>query len=261
MIYFTIYAKTKVMSKDSSQQTHFGFQSIQFEQKQDKVNDVFHTVASKYDLMNDLMSCGLHRFWKDYAVNSMCLHKNDHVLDLAGGTADLSNRILKKLAHSSQLCLADYNHSMLKIGRKNLHNAGYLSPVVVADGHSLPFPEGCFDHIIVGFGLRNMADQCKALESMYKTLKNNGKLTVLEFTTPTNPLFEKIYDWYSFNLIPQIGAWITASKESYEYLVESIRMHPKAPELQHMFENVGFSKCSYEYLSQGIVAIHQGVKQ
>ena len=244
----------------STNKTHFGYQEVSTEKKQSLVDDVFSKVSNHYDLMNDLMSCGIHRLWKDTAIQKMNLSRDHHVLDLAGGTGDLSKRILKHLNHSAQLCLADYNHSMLEIGQKNLLNMGYIPQIVAVDGHQLPFPENTFDQIIVGFGLRNMTDQPRALSSMMKSLKKGGQLTILEFTTPTNEWFAKIYDWYSFNVIPKIGQMITQSSKSYEYLVESIRMHPDAPSLKLMMENTGFKNCSFSYLTQGIVAIHQGEK-
>lgn len=240
--------------------THFGNQTVNLNEKQGLVDDVFHSVANEYDLMNDLMSFGIHRLWKSYTIQKMHLNPNDLVLDLAGGTGDMSLGIIKYLKTSNQLTLSDYNISMLEIGRKNLRNHGYLSPIVALDGHHLPFVENHFDHIVVAFGLRNMANIPKVFQSANHVLKKGGKLTVLEFTTPPNQFFKSVYDWYSFNIIPQVGDWITRSKESYQYLVESIRKHPKAPELQEMMKNAAFIHTEFEYLTQGIVAIHRGTK-
>lgn len=243
-----------------SEKSFFGFKTIDTNEKKTLVNDVFSTVSSNYDLMNDVMSLGLHRLWKDTFVNQLQIAHDHHVLDLASGTGDIAKRISKKLSKQGRIVIADYNFDMLKQGHNNLINHGILHDTCVLDGHHLPFKNETFNHIVISFGLRNMADHDAVLTSCYKALKSGGKLSVLEFSHPENEGFAKIYDWYSFNLIPQFGAWIADSKDSYQYLVESIRMHPKAPELQASFDRNGFKETTYQYLTAGIVAIHQGVK-
>lgn len=241
-------------------ESYFGFKTVDKSDKKSLVDDVFSSVSNSYDLMNDIMSLGLHRVWKDYFVNQLKLNHADVILDLASGTGDIAKRISRKLSKSGKLFIADYNFSMLEQGRKNLFNHGVMHEACVLDGHHLPFKKDTFNHIVISFGLRNMDDHNEVLKACLKALKPGGTLSVLEFSHPENDLFAKVYDWYSFNMIPHFGDWIAQSKESYKYLVESIRMHPKAPELQNTFERNGFEKTSYEYLTGGIVAIHRGIK-
>ena len=244
------------MTNDS----YFGFKTVDSNTKKSLVDDVFSSVSGNYDIMNDVMSFGLHRLWKDYFVNQLNLKHDNTILDLACGTGDITKRMSRKLSQSGNIVIADYNVSMLQQGHKRLLNEGVIHETCVVDGHNLPFKNDLFDHIVISFGLRNMDDHNRVLKSCLDKLKPGGYLSVLEFSHPENDLFAKAYDWYSFNLIPQFGQWVAQSKESYQYLVESIRMHPKAPELQATFDRNGFKQTSYEYLTGGIVAIHRGMK-
>ena len=244
------------MTNDS----HFGFKTVDRNVKKSLVDDVFSAVSDNYDVMNDVMSFGLHRLWKDYFVNQLNLKHSDKILDLAAGTGDITKRMHTKLSKAGQLIIADYNLPMLKQGHDRLLNEGILHQTCVVDGHHLPFKDNEYHHIVISFGLRNMADHETVLNSCLRTLKPGGCLSVLEFSHTEHETFSKIYDWYSFNLIPQFGQWFAQSKDSYQYLVESIRMHPKAPELQATFDRTGFKQTSYEFLTGGIVAIHRGIK-
>ncbi len=245
-----------------SNTTHFGYQNVAVADKQHKVAEVFHSVAHKYDIMNDLMSAGIHRLWKRYTIEMSGARKNQRILDLAGGTGDLSAMFADRVGKDGQVVLADINESMLKVGRDRMINRGLLKNISYAqvNAESLPFSDNSFDCITIAFGLRNVTDKQKALESMFRVLKPGGRLLVLEFSKPVYPLLNKIYDQYSFNLLPKIGKWITGDQDSYQYLAESIRMHPAQDELKDMFSQAGFDDCEYHNLTGGIVALHRGFK-
>lgn len=242
-------------------QTDFGYQSVPLTEKQRHVDTVFHKVAERYDLMNDCMSLGVHRLWKRRAIALLKLRPNQHVLDLAGGTGDLAKLIAPLVQPKGTVTLADINASMLSVGRDRLLDAGFLENIcyIQANAEALPFSNH-FDHITIAFGLRNVPRKDKALRSMYDALKPGGKLTILEFSHPTLPGLDILYNFYSFNVIPKLGKWISNDEESYQYLVESIRKHPTQPQLCTMMQEAGFERCQYENLTGGIVAIHQGVK-
>lgn len=240
--------------------THFGYQIVSANQKTEKVNNVFESVASKYDLMNDLMSFGIHRIWKDFAVKLCQLRPGHKVLDIAGGTGDLTKRI-SRVIENGMVVLVDINVSMLTIGKKRLLDHGIFHNVqyTQANAEALPFPNDSFDRIIVGFGLRNVTDKMAALRSMYQVLKPGGLITILEFSKP-NGLLHHLYELYSFKLLPWLGKIVANDKESYLYLVESIRMHPDQETLLKIMTNAGFEDCEYFNLSGGIVAVHRGYK-
>ncbi len=246
----------------SQKTTHFGFEEVPIEQKAERVGSVFHSVADKYDVMNDLMSAGLHRAWKRMAIQQLILRKGQNVLDLAGGTGDLTRLISKKVGQTGSVCIADINASMLRVGYERLLDEGIFNNIefVLANAEKLPFESNYFDRIIIGFGLRNVTDQNAALHSMYRCLKPGGKLVVLEFSKPISKLLNNLYDHYSFNLLPKLGKLIANDEASYRYLAESIRKHPNQETLKKMMEAVGFENCRYYNLSAGIVAIHTGYK-
>lgn len=242
--------------------THFGFKEIPLHEKSAQVSQVFHTVAGQYDLMNDLMSFGLHRFWKQYMLATSPVRPGHQILDVAGGTGDLALGFLKKVGDQGRVFLTDINESMLKCGRDKLIDHGHFNNLfyVQADAESLPFACNSFDGISIGFGLRNVTRQEKALESMYDVIKPGGYLLILEFSRPVLPLFEKLYDAYSFSFLPKLGGWITGSSESYQYLVESIRKHPDQETLKNKILNAGFDHCQYTNLTGGIVCLHKAYK-
>lgn len=250
------------MNPNHEKTTHFGFEEVPVEEKAKRVGAVFHSVAKQYDIMNDLMSFGLHRLWKDLAIRKLQLHPGQQVLDIAGGTGDLTIRISKKIGAKGTVCLADINESMLSIGRDRLLDAGLINNVecILADAQQLPFPDNYFDRIIIGFGLRNVTDKEAALRSMYRCLKPGGKLLILEFSTPYLSCFSKIYDVYSFKLLPKIGKMIADDENSYRYLAESIRKHPNQTTLKDMMVSAEFKDCDYDNLCAGIVAMHTGYK-
>ncbi|HJN37637.1 MAG TPA: class I SAM-dependent methyltransferase [Gammaproteobacteria bacterium] len=227
------------------------------------VNDVFSSVSSRYDLMNNLMSFGLHHLWKNEAIQQLNLKPYHKVLDLACGTADLTIKIAKELNQDGLLIGCDVNQEMLYIGRENLQNTvAPLCPVhfILGNGQALPFHDACFDRIIIGFGLRNFNAIEKGLEQMYRTLDNHGMLLILEFSKPNNDLLRSIYHGYSDHCIPNLGEWVTGDRKSYQYLVDSIRQHPDQPTLLNMMEDQGFQACSYHNILDGIVSIHKGYK-
>lgn len=242
--------------------TDFGYQQVPVDEKADKVADVFHSVAAKYDIMNDLMSAGVHRIWKRFTIELSGVRKGHTVLDIAGGTGDLALQFCKLVGDEGRVILADINASMLDIGRDRLIDRGALANIdfVQADAQDLPFADDSFDCITIAFGLRNVTDKDKALVSMLRALKPGGRLLVLEFSKPRNPLLNKLYDTYSFQVLPRIGKLITNDADSYRYLAESIRMHPDQETLKSMMTDAGFEHCSYHDLSGGIVALHRGVK-
>jgi demethylmenaquinone methyltransferase/2-methoxy-6-polyprenyl-1,4-benzoquinol methylase len=242
--------------------THFGFSEIPAGEKSGRVADVFHSVAQKYDLMNDLMSFGLHRVWKRFTVAQANVRPGQIILDIAGGTGDLAKAFAKKTGKEGLVILADINEKMLAQGRSRLLDEGIVGNVkyVQADAENLPFPDDYFDCVSIAFGLRNVTDKQAALRSMYRVLKPGGKLLVLEFSKPVVPLLNKIYDKFSFNVIPKLGEWICNDAASYQYLVESIRMHPDQETLKRNMQEAGFDDVEYHNLSGGIVALHKGFK-
>ncbi len=251
---------TRVSPEDKT--THFGYEEIPFSEKTSRVADVFHSVASKYDLMNDLMSFGVHRLWKQFTLAATNARPGQIILDVAGGTGDLAKAFAQQVGPTGQVILSDINEKMLNVGRERLLNAGLCGNVtyVQADAENLPFPEDHFDCITMAFGLRNVTDKAAALKSLYRVLKPGGKLLVLEFSKPVLPLLQTLYEKYSFHVIPKLGEWICQDAASYQYLVESIRMHPDQDTLKVMLEAAGFEDVKYFNLTGGIVALHKGFK-
>ncbi len=250
------------MTQQSKETTDFGFQTVDKDEKQTMVAKVFHSVASKYDLMNDLMSFGIHRVWKRYTIEASGVRRNQRVLDLAGGTGDLTAKFSRLVGENGEVVLADINDSMLKMGREKLRDHGIVGNVsyVQANAEELPFPDDYFDCITISFGLRNVTDKAKALRSMFRVLKPGGRLLVLEFSKPVLDPLSKIYDAYSFHILPRIGQVIVNDADSYCYLTESIRMHPDQETLKGMMEEAGFDQVSYTNMTGGIVALHKGFK-
>ena len=242
--------------------THFGFESVAWDEKEKKVAEVFHSVAQKYDLMNDLMSLGVHHLWKRFTIELSQVRPGQSVLDLAGGSGDLTRLLSKKVGDSGQVILADINAAMLQVGRDRLLDEGLYKNINFVQGNAqyLPFADNSFHCITMAFGLRNVTDKEEALRSMYRVCKPGGKLMILEFSTPTFPGLKPIYDWYSFNILPKVGQLFAQDESSYQYLAESIRMHPNQPALQEMVEKAGFEDCRYHNLSGGIVALHIAYK-
>ena len=242
--------------------THFGYKQVNVEEKAGKVAEVFHSVAGNYDLMNDLMSGGIHRLWKRVTIEMSGVRPGHHVLDIAGGTGDLAAKFSRIVGPEGTVVLADINDSMLKVGRDRLIDRGITDNVRFsqADAQYLPFPDNTFDVITIAFGLRNVTDKDMALRSMLRVLKPGGKLLVLEFSKPPNQLLSKIYDGYSFNILPKLGKLFANDADSYQYLAESIRMHPDQDTLQGMMDNAGFANTDYHNMTGGIVALHRGVK-
>jgi len=239
--------------------THFGFQSVDETQKAGRVRGVFDSVASKYDIMNDLMSMGLHRAWKAYTVGVANLREGQRVLDIAGGTGDLARAFAKKVGATGMVVHSDINEAMLRQGRDRLLDEGVVLPTLICDGETLPFPTGSFDLVSVAFGLRNMTHKDKALAEMCRVLAPGGRLLVLEFSKVAKPL-AKAYDWYSFNVLPRIGKWVAGDADSYRYLAESIRVHPDQAELKAMMKTAGFGHVDVHNLNAGVVALHVGIK-
>lgn len=239
--------------------THFGFKTVAETEKAKKVAEVFHSVANKYDLMNDVMSAGLHRGWKRFAVSVSGVTAGDKVLDIAGGSGDLSKLFSQKVGSNGQVILTDINASMLGVGRDRMLDAGLSVPALQCDAEKLPFPDQYFDCVIVAFGLRNMTHKDRALAEMQRVLKVGGRLLVLEFSKVWQPL-SKVYDAYSFKLLPFMGKILAKDAESYQYLAESIRMHPDQETLKQMMVDAGLSKVDYYNLAAGVVALHKGYK-
>lgn len=250
------------MTEPTKETIDFGFRTVEKEEKAGLVANVFHSVASKYDLMNDLMSFGIHRIWKRFTIEASGVRRNQRVLDLAGGTGDLTAKFSRLVGEKGEVVLADINDSMLKMGREKLRDLGIVGNVnyVQANAEELPFPDNYFDCITISFGLRNVTDKDKALRSMFRVLKPGGRLLVLEFSKPVIEPLNKAYDAYSFHILPRIGHAIVNDPESYRYLAESIRMHPNQETLKGMMENAGFEQVSYDNMTGGIVALHKGFK-
>ena len=248
------------MSEDKT--THFGYKEVQTDAKADMVAGVFHSVAARYDLMNDLMSGGIHRIWKRFTIELSGVRKGHSVLDIAGGTGDLAARFANIVGSEGKVILADINDSMLKVGRDKLIDSGQYGNIdcVQADAQDLPFPDDSFDCITIAFGLRNVTDKDAALRSMLRVLKPGGRLLVLEFSKPPNELLGKAYDTYSFKILPLLGKIVANDSDSYQYLAESIRMHPDQETLKDMMEDAGFSRCEYHNMTGGVVALHKGIK-
>lgn len=242
--------------------THFGFKDVDTKAKAGLVAGVFHSVAARYDIMNDLMSGGIHRIWKRFTIELSGVRRGNAVLDIAGGTGDLAARFAEIVGDKGRVVLADINDSMLQVGRDKLIDTGKLANIefVQADAQHLPFPDDSFDCVSIAFGLRNVTDKDMALRSMLRVLKPGGRLLVLEFSQPENELLSKAYDAYSFNVLPRIGKLITNDSDSYQYLAESIRKHPDQETMKDMMEDAGFSQCEFHNMTGGIVALHKGTK-
>lgn len=239
--------------------THFGFESVDEKDKAGRVRGVFDSVANRYDVMNDLMSAGMHRVWKAYTVMVANVGEGSRVLDIAGGTGDLALAFAKRVGATGQVVHTDINEAMLRTGRDRLLDAGVILPTMVCDAEQLPFPDAHFDVVSVAFGLRNMTHKDQALAEMCRVLKPGGKLLVLEFSKVAKPL-GKIYDWYSFNILPQLGKWVAGDESSYRYLAESIRMHPDQEALKALMQAHGFGHVDFHNMTAGIVALHVGIK-
>lgn len=246
----------------SDKTTHFGYKTVNVEEKAGKVAEVFHSVAGKYDLMNDLMSAGVHRLWKRMTIEMSGVRRGNSVLDIAGGTGDLTAKFSRIVGPEGTVVLADINSSMLQVGRDRLMDRGVVNNVIFsqADAQYLPFPDNTFDVISIAFGLRNVTDKEMALRSMLRVLKPGGRLLVLEFSKPANPVLSKVYDTYSFSILPKLGKLFASDADSYQYLAESIRMHPDQETLQGMMDNAGFANTDFHNMTGGVVALHRGVK-
>lgn len=249
-------------TKKPTQTTHFGYQEVPIDEKVHRVTDVFNTVADKYDLMNDVMSFGIHRLWKRFTIEMSSVREGQCVLDIAGGTGDLTYQLAKRVGNNGTVYLADINASMLAIGQNRLIDRGVINNVnyVQANAEALPFPDNYFDCITFAFGLRNVTNQAAALTEIYRILKPAGRILILEFSKPVLPLLQPLYDVYSFKVLPFLGKCITGSAESYQYLAESIRKHPDQETLKKMLETAELSGCDYYNLSGGIVALHKAFK-
>ncbi len=249
------------MAKPQDDTTHFGFQSVAADEKAGLVREVFDSVATRYDVMNDLMSAGLHRIWKRFTVDQAALKSGDVVLDLAGGTGDLARAFSRKVGRDGLVVLADINAAMLRQGRTRLVDAGVAGNLSIAqvDAQHLPFADKTFDCIAIAFGLRNVTDKDAALRSMHRTLRPGGKAMILEFSEP-NKAIKPAYDLYSFKVLPTLGKLVARDADSYQYLAESIRMHPDQETLKSMMEDAGFERCRYHNLAAGIVALHIGYR-
>jgi len=246
----------------SGRKVDFGFEQVGWSDKAERVRSVFASVAGKYDLMNDLMSFGVHRLWKQFTLSLTGLRPGDRALDVAGGTGDLAAGLLRQVGKSGRVVLSDVNPAMLGMGRDRLLDRGFVSNVdcIVADAERLPFEDGSFACVTIGFGLRNVTDKAAALRSMYRVLKPGGQLLVLEFSTPVAPGLKPVYDAYSFKVLPLLGQMVAGDAASYRYLAESIRMHPDQETLLEMFRAAGFAQSRYHNLTGGIVALHRGYK-
>jgi demethylmenaquinone methyltransferase/2-methoxy-6-polyprenyl-1,4-benzoquinol methylase len=242
--------------------THFGYRKVAESDKPALVGRVFDSVANHYDIMNDLMSGGIHRLWKRVTIEMSGARAGQHILDVAGGTGDLSRRFARIVGPTGRVVLSDINAAMLAGGRDRLHDDGICANVdyVLADAEALPFPDDSFDCVTIAFGLRNVTRKERALESMLRVLRSGGRVLILEFSRPTSDLVTRLYDAYSFGVIPRLGKLVTGDEDSYRYLAESIRMHPDQEALRDMMEEAGFVRCDYHNMSAGIVALHRGYK-
>ncbi|WP_277810845.1 bifunctional demethylmenaquinone methyltransferase/2-methoxy-6-polyprenyl-1,4-benzoquinol methylase UbiE [Chromohalobacter canadensis] len=242
--------------------THFGYQEVPVEEKADRVAQVFHSVAARYDVMNDLMSFGVHRLWKRLTLERAGVRPGHHVLDIAGGTGDLALKFSRLVGPRGRVVLADINASMLRVGRDKLLDNGVGDNVeyVQANAEALPFADNSFDCITIAFGLRNVTDKEAALRSMARVLKPGGRLLVLEFSKPASAALSRFYDEYSFRVLPRMGEWVAQDGESYRYLAESIRMHPDQETLKAMMEDAGLERVEYTNMTGGVVALHRGIK-
>jgi demethylmenaquinone methyltransferase/2-methoxy-6-polyprenyl-1,4-benzoquinol methylase len=248
--------------KNKQDTTHFGYRDVPLNEKANLVADVFRSVAPKYDLMNDVMSFGLHRLWKRFTLSKADLRPGQIILDVASGTGDLAIALAKQVGPTGKVFMTDINEAMLQVGRERVEDAGMIGNItcVQADAEHLPFEKNYFDCITIAFGLRNVTNKSNAIRSMYRALKPGGKLLILEFSHPNTPILNKLYHFYSFNIIPKMGELIANDKESYQYLVESIRMHPDQETLKSMMEEASFENVEYFNLNGGIVALHKGYK-
>jgi demethylmenaquinone methyltransferase/2-methoxy-6-polyprenyl-1,4-benzoquinol methylase len=249
-------------SDNSGRSVDFGYEKVPWDEKARRVRSVFASVAGKYDVMNDLMSFGVHRLWKQFALSLTGLKPGGHALDVAGGTGDLAAGMLRQVGKSGRVVLSDINPDMLSVGRDRLLDRGFVGNVecLVADAEKLPFDDQSFDCVTIGFGLRNVTDKAAALRSMYRVLRPGGQLLVLEFSTPVAPGLKPLYDAYSFNVLPVLGRLVAQDAASYRYLAESIRMHPDQETLLEMLRSAGFEQTRYHNLSGGIVAVHRGYR-
>ncbi len=250
------------MSPTEKRTTHFGYQEVPVDEKASRVADVFHSVAARYDVMNDLMSMGIHRIWKRLTIERAGVRPGHHVLDIAGGTGDLTLKFSRLVGPRGKVVLADINASMLRVGRDKLMDNGVGGNVeyVQANAECLPFPDNSFDCITIAFGLRNVTDKDAALRSMARVLKPGGRLLVLEFSKPTSAGLSRLYDQYSFKVLPMLGRYVAKDEAAYRYLAESIRMHPDQETLKGMMEDAGLVRCSYNNMTNGVVALHRGIK-
>lgn len=239
--------------------THFGYQQVEEQEKARKVAEVFHSVANRYDVMNDLMSAGMHRLWKAFAIEQSAVRPGNRVLDVAGGTADLASAFAKRVGPSGEVILTDINGSMLGVGRDRMLDQGFTPRAAQCDGEKLPFPSNYFDIVTVAFGLRNMTHKDAALKEMHRVLRPGGRLLVLEFSKVWKPL-APLYDFYSFKILPVMGKFVAKDEASYRYLAESIRMHPSQDELKRMMQDAGLERVNYFNLTGGVVALHKGYK-
>lgn len=246
----------------SADTTHFGFRDVPVAEKQKLVGEVFSSVAGNYDLMNDLMSLGIHRVWKRYFVATAQVRPGDRVLDLAGGTGDIAALLKDRVGDDGELVLGDINGAMLRVGRDRMTDRGNVRgfEYVQCNAEKLPFPDASFDLVTIAFGLRNVTDKDAALREMYRVLRVGGQARVLEFSEVTAEWFKPVYDFHSFKILPQLGKLFAKDSDSYQYLAESIRKHPPQDQLKGMMDAAGFSRCSYKNLSAGIVAIHTGYR-